>query len=432
MNKKLLLIPIAIGIVALLILLPPHKVHGTKAEMEVPSTTVDMSKTPKAVTVFLDNSGSMQGYVNFASKSDGFETAKQTMITNVADFMGNVDASCGLVSKAECGPRSYTAETLIQAMRNYSAFSGAITELDGLVSLAIAAASDTAVSVIVSDMVLSYGKSAIAKSGNKNYNRQELPALSSLVGNQFKKLKKADIEVLILKYESDFNGSFYYNCTENIEPCEFKNTLMKKRPYYFFIVGKDEYIKSLCGHKCFPAPDAVFSTLEVDDDDMMIQSFSITAPKGWTVGGHDEKGDSETVCLWTPDNFGDAAATFNITFNPIEVPLYAQGAIEAEFDRDVVSNVTFDAQALNSFVVTLNSFNVLPKEDDDVEIKLSVIRGNDAAASSVESDYGVDVSALEGKTWGFESILDKIYEAYDIEAGDKETIAKLKFAISKK
>ena len=29
MNKKLLLIPIAIGIVALLILLPPHKVHGT-------------------------------------------------------------------------------------------------------------------------------------------------------------------------------------------------------------------------------------------------------------------------------------------------------------------------------------------------------------------------------------------------------------------
>lgn len=437
MNKKLLLIPVVIGIVILIAIKALQKgpVHGDKAEMEVPSATVPVLDMPKAVTVILDNSGSMQGYVNFSGKGDEFTDARQTMITNVADFMGNVDSRCKLVSTAFCGSKSYTSGELIRAMRNYSAFSGAVTEVDGLVKKAIETAADSGVSVIVSDMMLSYGKAAVLQYG-KDYNRHELPALSSLIGNQFKPLEKEGIGVLILKYESDFNGTYYYNCTENTVPSEFRNTLMKKRPYYFFVIGKEKYIKALCVKNCFPQPSEVFSTIEIDDADMTVQAFAIEKTQSshaWNIGeAYDRSGADETICIWTKDNFGDAMPQFRFVFDEIKIPLYARGALQADFDRSVVGNVSFDAGALSYLMVTLNPFKTLPKEDDEVEIKLEVLRNANVAASSVDVDYGVEASRLEGKTWGFSSIIEKIYQAYDIKDGDKETVAKLKFAFSKK
>lgn len=436
MNKKLFFIPIGIGLAILLIIaaVKPATVHGTKAEMEVPATAASKADAPKALTVILDNSGSMQGYVNFKSTADGFAEAKQTMVTNVADFMGNVDSRFSITSTARCGIKSYTSDQLIQAMRNYSAFSGAITELDGLTQKAIEMASDTAVSVIVSDMILSYGKAAVIRNG-KDYNRHELPALSSLVGNQFKQLKKKDIGVLILKYTGDFNGNYYFNCTENVEPCEFKNTLLKNRPYYFFVIGKERYIKALCVDNCFPKPEEVFSTIEFDDEDMMKQPFTVTTTQSslaWNVG-EVNGGNDEPICLWTKDNFGDAMAKFEFKFDEIVIPLYARGNVVADFDRDVVSNVTFDSASLNYLNVTLNQFNKLPKSDNDVEIELEVERGaNTASLSSLDVDYGITPAELEGKTWGFASIIEKIYEAYGIKADDTDTIAKLEFSISKK
>jgi len=439
MNKKLLFIPVVIGIVALIIiaLIKEDPLHGNMAVMEVPSITANASsEVPKALTVILDNSGSMQGYVNFTSKAEGFAEAKQTMITNVADFMGNVDARINIVSTAVCGAKSYTSDKLIQAMRDYSAFSGAVTELNGLVENAVKLADDTAVTVIVSDMVLSYGKAAIRKSGNPNHNRQELPALSSLVGNQFKQLKKKDIGVLILKYVSDFNGKFYYNCTENIEPCEFKNTLMKKRPYYFFVIGQEKYIKNLCVNNCFPEPKTVFSTIELDDDDMIEQPFKIEKTQNsqtWSIGeSFNPEAENSTICIWTKDNFGDACAKFNFVFDEIVIPLYARGEVRAEFDDDVISSVFVDQKSIKNIEVTLQPFEKLPKLDDDVEIELEVVRLTGAANSSVDVDYDVTADKLENKTWGFSSIIEKIYEAYGIEDGDTDTVAKLKFAISKK
>lgn len=436
MNKKLLLIPVAIGIVILIFLsiLKKDPVHGNLAEMEVPSEAAAAAESFDALTVILDNSGSMQGYVNFGAGA-GFPDAKQTMITNVADFMTNVDTRCKLTSTALCGKNSYTSDKLIAGMRDCSVFSGAVTELDGLVKSAIELASDTGVAVIVSDMVLSYGKAAIVKSRNNSYNLQELPALSSLVGNQFKHVKD-NVGVLILKYNSDFNGHFYYNYTENIEPCDFKKTLMKDRPYYFFVVGKDAYIKQLCAANCFPKPDAVYSTIEIDDKDMKTQSFTVkqtSSPEVWTIGDiNNPEADKKTICLWTKDNFGDTRSTFRFSFDKIELPLYAAGTLEAEYDTDVVSAVNFDAAALDYFSVTLQPFDRLPKEDSDVKIKIELVKNIDATSCSVEKDTDVDATALEGKTWGFGSIIAKIYEAYGIENGDDETVAELKFAISKK
>ena len=211
---------------------------------------------------------------------------------------------------------------------------------------------------------------------------------------------------------------------------------MKDRPYYFFVIGKDEYIKKLCNEKCFPTPDAVFSTIEIDDKDMKMQPFAVkqtSTPEVWTIGDHNNpEADKETICLWTKDNFGDTRSTFRFSFDKIELPLYAAGTLEAEYDTDVVSAVNFDAAALDYFSVTLQPFDRLPKEDSDVKIKLELVKNIDATSCSVEKDTDVDATALEGKTWGFGSIIAKIYEAYGIENGDDETIAELKFAISKK
>ena len=68
MNKKVFLIPLAIGLAIWIIFeLISTAETGNHFVMTVPELSQDASfKSVKHVTVYLDNSGSMKGYVDFA------------------------------------------------------------------------------------------------------------------------------------------------------------------------------------------------------------------------------------------------------------------------------------------------------------------------------------------------------------------------------
>ena len=107
MNKKIFLIPIAIGLVIWVVLeLFRTTDTGDLFEMTVPELSQDASvKSIKHVSIYLDNSGSMKGYVDFASVVNGSQ-AKASIIGTLSNMMDNIHSNYGIESVCNCGGSS--------------------------------------------------------------------------------------------------------------------------------------------------------------------------------------------------------------------------------------------------------------------------------------------------------------------------------------
>lgn len=446
MNNKKVLIRVGTVIAAILVLLlllkgcpPPTNPHGNKYEVQ--TTKVNSGNDSNVTQVFLlmDPSGSMKGYLNFR----GFKDVNQNIVNNISKPLDRLSSKFHVEIKVKYGLNGDYKTTSISELQTKmirgESFNDATTMLDEMISDAVQKVTDTTLSMLVSDMVLSYGKSKLKDDHWLNQN--DLSNLgarihTALVGSK-------NVEVLLLQYYSDFNGNYYYNCTENLEKGDqYKGVLMKERPYYIMVFGNKAMLESLLDAGVFAKEDNLYASFGLDDSNMESQKLHlIFNPEScWVWDNITEDMNSElTGTIWTKANLGSEKETFIVEFNKFDIPIFLNQKYEiGDYHLSkVIDNVEETTDPSNPtllrFKVTLKPYDLLPKSG---EFEFTLISRNDwVGDASVPKDDDVNIetiASLEKRTWGLNTIVKNIDEAkFGNKGRSVDVVAMVKFNLSK-
>lgn len=434
MNKKLFLIPVAFGLALWIVYDIFSKAEtGDRFEVVVPDLAKDTSAEGlKRVCVYLDNSGSMKGYVDFASIANGAQ-AQASVIGTLSNMMDNVHSVYNIEAICKCGGFNYEREAFLKGMENFSIFKGAVTELHNMVQMVADSTRKEDVSVIATDMVMSYGKAKLEAERDSFYNFHQLAQLGAQVHNAMEKCKNKGLSVMVLQYYSDFNGKYYYNYTENLKANVNKNQLMKKRPFYLVAIGAEENLKSMMVNNVCNKANHVYSSFEMDAPSKK-ETYSIQEDKNcrvaWIIGDPDNKGNDGSIM--TNTEFGDEPSTLYFICKKIAIPGYISlgddGKLVPEWDTSIVSNVeemAIETDSIQKFKVILMPHSKL-QTSNRAWIRLNSNIDWIANASTNDDTQG-DITA---KTWGFSTVIQNINKAYrGTEKPKAEKIAEFTFNV---
>ena len=438
MNKKLLWIPIGIiiiGIVAHFILKGCHDVEpGHIFEAQVPNEEIADQTDFKAFELFVDFSGSMKGYVDFSNVVDG-ANARSEMKSTVTTFLDKVEAKYHVKTNCHVNDnRCLEKDAFRRALEDKSVFCTGETLLHKMLENICTNANDTTVITIVSDLVLSFGKNKIILEKDVYYNKHHLDDLSAAIHSAMMGLKSKGLDVLLLQYYCDFNGKYYYNYTENIEGTNaYMNQLMKNRPFYVLLIGKEQYLKGILAKDCIEDAKNVYASFIIKDSDLKIAQFSIeqdSSTNFWTLGNAEGKGG-----FWTSSDLGSDKTKFNISCQDFKIPAYLnKKSLTANCSEGLVSSIDYDDQYKTlKFSIETKPFKDLKKITN---LKVEIVSTNEwrgDASIKDDDDVNKDLVELEGRTWGLRHIIDAIDKAYhDKSISEGAVVGHFSFDLIKK
>jgi hypothetical protein len=435
MNKKLLLIPIGIGLLAWIIIeMLKTTDTGSKFEMTIPDVAAAPSSSSiKSVTLYLDNSGSMKGYFDFRGLKDG-ASAQVSVLGTLSNMIDNCYKAYNVHPISYCGATKYTDSNFLSGISDYSIFQGTVTKLDEVIQSICKATNPSGVSIIASDMVLSYGPQALKENQDPDFNKHNLDKLGAAVYNAMVSCQKKGLDALLLQYYSDYNGNYYCNYTENLKQNQFRGKVMKKRPFYLLAIGKKENLVSMMDSHCFNEPQHVYASFPMDDKSKT-QPFKVELANknvGWLIGDPDKPDTPGSIS--SNSDFGNARSTLMLTCDRFAIPGYVSlndnQQLVPLWDNGVVENVqemNDGASSQQQFQVSLKPYNELPSKAE-VTITLNSDNSWMERASCDDDTKG----NIDGKTWGLATVVGNINKAYNnTETVEPQKIAEIKFNLFK-
>jgi len=190
------------------------------------TSNIEISK----IVFFLENSRSLQGYVNG-------DTDFKTSLTALAHFpdFDNVEKTFYFISGRDnnckvdlIGNNSETLENGLipgEYIENYS-------NLTKMFEIALDSSQNNNISILITDGLYDVGES----DNPKNALEKEVEKTQEAFRN---KLNNKDIETIIIKAYSNFNGRYCYASTSRSE------TINQQRPYYIFLFGNSKLLNGL-------------------------------------------------------------------------------------------------------------------------------------------------------------------------------------------
>lgn len=436
MNKKLFLIPIVIGIVLYLVIeicIGDDK-HGDKFLMEIPDIETEMKglENIKAVKLLLDNSGSMRGYVDFNSLKSG--GAKATMVSTLSQTLDKIFTATDIEPLAQCGQSFYDRSNFRTSLANGSIFKGAVTELGNMIQSVSQQANDTTVVILVSDMILSYGRLKLQNENNPEFNKDHLEELGADIHKAMTDLRKKKLDVLLIHYSGDYNGDFYCNHTENIIPNIYKGNLMKDRPYYLLVIGTESALKGMAVHDCFPQYKHIFASFPYEGNPQKQEFLVSSKTKNWFIGdkANPAKPDEKIEgTIWSNGGLDDSFDnTFIFTCPVFAIPQYV-GKSNEKFDVKIGENVQSASYDINGdemvLTVKLKKYSDLKEADSFVALSGDWDWFGDNL--SIDDDTIDDEKNMQGKTWGFSIVVKNIKEGYGLKKQPENEVARFRFRI---
>lgn len=441
MRNKTPLIVIAAIVIAALCLINiggGEYIHGGSFEAE--TTRINQISDCKLVKAYvnLDNSGSMKGYTDFA----GYPDARKTLVSTITKPLDNFKNTIGSELQIKCGSyRTNDVNAFRMELTTGNILSGAITELDKMIMNAVEESSDTTISILATDMVLSYGKAELVRKRDSWLNKHNLDDLGASIHTALKDANQ--INVLLLQYYSDFNGRYYCNCTENLENgSAFRNSLMKNRPFYLMVFGTKPMLKYLLANNVFASYDNIYASFGLESSDMITSKYnvSLSGNSNWLINIDPYNPDLEKPgTIWTQTDLGNAKETFEIDFKKFDMPAFVgKEYIVGDYS---LSSTIYDVEDISvanepnlKFRVTLKPFNELPKGQTEAEFTLiNKLVWTTAATVDNDDDVNVeDLSVLEKKTWGLSAVIKNIDEVYyGANPRAPEVVARVRFNVSK-
>lgn len=419
-------------VVLVILIVPGDNDRGNNFTMSIPGNESSENCNIKSATLFVDFSGSMRGFVDGKNRRNPieFDKFKAVMISNVGNGLTNLAYKYKIQPQSTCGNRTYDNKGFLDAMENHSIFNMNVTLLNDMLSECIGSVSDTSIGILVSDMILSYGKRKLRDENNPSYNKHHLADLS---GKIYETLMDArsnkDMHIVLLQYLSDYNGHYYCNYTENIESNKYDTVLMKQRPFYVLLCGTEGNLRSVMAKKCFTGFENVYASFILPQPQEQPFEVNTAHPAIWHVGGENPDNNDKGV-VWTTADEDDSQEDLTIRCKSYIVPTYVKASPILEFNKDVFSKVDGPVMDNNELVFTarLNPYGKLKK---NMNACISVVTDGDwIENSSTDNDITDDASSLQCKTWGFRFLAEQFSKVY--KTPEKQTIAKIEFLVSSK
>ena len=372
--------------------------NGEKDENVTESTII--TKIKPTVNFYVENSGSMFGYVTEGSGND-FDRSLSSLLTQMT-VSGYTDSLNMSYINSAIFHRNVDIPVFIKEITRTDLFQGDLvsTDMCQLFETITSTVDDNNVSIMVSDCIFSPGRGVNAM----NYIGAEKDCITLKL---HEKVKNQDLAFVVYRMISNFNGT-YYDCEDN------RTTIDNDRPYFIWIVGTKENIaefnKKGIKDKIEGRLENSYTVFNSDDKPSYAVQFSPT------IGSFDHGGPSKITRARPEGESGLFMFTVAVDFssllldddyliNPenynVSIPNY-----NIEIMRKQMGKYTHEIR------VNTSSKYISP-------IKLSIqLKNNIPSWIEQYSDDActhINTDGMMEKTYGLKNLVDGIYSAYNFK-----------------
>ncbi|TXD81024.1 hypothetical protein ESY86_19410 [Subsaximicrobium wynnwilliamsii] len=211
--------------------------NNTEPKIFSPNNNSENEDKNTIVSVFIENSGSMDGYVQGTTE---FEAALSDLLVQLQykynkEKNNNQNLNINFINTkiypSKVDEVNNFVETLEPSKAPYKVGNRSVSKLNEILEIILDSTKQNEISILTSDCIYSLDKGKDTEGA--------LEFQKSLTKGAFlEKSKEFDFSTIVLKMNSKFDG-YYYDKDNN------KTRLSKKeRPYYFWIIGKHNLIET--------------------------------------------------------------------------------------------------------------------------------------------------------------------------------------------
>lgn len=369
----------------------------------------DNSTSDPTVNFFLENSGSINGYLSSGSE---YQLALMEMVTRIKP---NYDVSLNLAN-TEVFPVKGSPSRFISTLSPQTIKRGntSTSDLTTLLQSAIDSANENSVSILITDAIYS------VQAPNTKALLGKLQVESIRTRSQVKNaIKSRDLTTVVVKMSSRFQGS-YYPASGGVKK------INQQRPYYIFLFGSGKSIKScleileMQKYKGF-SEISFFKRPDVDEI-----KYGVVRPLGAFRSSGSFKVNNHTKNNNVLDDVslknGELGFYFSIDTAPSEIPLEVWSDIDNYSIELVKPNQyeVIESQRMSSLDPAVkSSFNFHPEllfevkgkmPPKELNIEFFIKRPNWVTKTNTDDD--TEIVGNETQTLGFEYLFNAISEAY--------------------
>jgi hypothetical protein len=211
--------------------------NSTEPKIFSPNNNSENEDINTIINVFIENSGSMDGYVEGTTE---FEAALSDLLVQLQykynkEKKDNQNLNINFINTkiypSKVDEVNNFVETLEPSKAPYKVGNGSVSKLNEILEIILDSTKQNEISILTSDCIYSLDKGKDTEGA--------LEFQKSLTKGAFlEKSKEFNFSTIVLKMNSKFDG-YYYDKDNS------KTRLSKKeRPYYFWIIGKHNLIKT--------------------------------------------------------------------------------------------------------------------------------------------------------------------------------------------
>lgn len=387
------------------------------------------------VNIYIENSGSMDGYIN---GNTVYKSNLSDLIVQTRGVYGIENTNTFFVNSNFYESDSEDIRSFIKRVdagnAEYKQGNTSTSELNETLKLILSKSDDRNISILLSDFIYSLDKNQNTSDG--------LGLGKSLTKDAFlQHLNKHEMSTYLLKFNSDFNGRYYSydNVITNMDG---------KRPYYLLATGKDELLRDF-------VKKIQLSKLKGFENSYYISNSADFKPYYEVFDSKNNIGKYKKSRSSTNDNLildnillDNGLFRFVVAVDFSEVPdqsiltEISNYQIEGDFiissihkRHDMFINENFSSGVSNKVKQTkATHFIVLESNSSNFDKSLAVQLTNKKPAwilrSNSENDKAIKTEGLT--TFGFNYFVDGIYEAYNLKNNNKNNeFLSLNFTLNK-
>lgn len=401
---------------------------GKGGKVNPPPEPPDSSPLPEikpTINVYVENSGSMAGYMN-----DGSE-----FIDAVYDYLTEIhiseitDTLSLFYINDKIEPKGYDIDNFIKKIKP-NQFASASSDISNMFEMVLKDTDSNQVSVFITDGIFSPGKGKNAT----NYLAGQQTGIKKAMANHLK--KHPTTAVIVYQLTSDFKGTYYNR--------EDKKTQIKQpeqRPYYIWVIGDVMNISWLKAH----IPDTKFKGSGIQHSHTFLPSMDwkmdyaiLNSPK---LGSFERDKKSPKTSIYNIKTSSNGDFMFTIGMNLYffsfllgEEPLmntdsYARvmnNNADTGFFIEIEENININTEYTHNMKLIADSKNISLGE-----LKIILRSQFPQWIYDINDDEGLDIykSNAMNKTFGIKYLAEGIDEAYN--SLGKATYATMKINLKK-
>lgn len=373
----------------------PNTVFVTPVE----DSTVQYEKIKPVLNVYLENSGSMDGYVNGGSD---FASIIYRYLNHI-DNSGWVNDSINLhYINSDVIPLGndialFSSKNLTPA--SFKKMGGSIvsTDISDLLKQVLIRTNNDTISVLISDMIFSPGSKVDAS----QYLEDQKTEIMSLFTN---KVNNSNLSVVIHQLSTAFNGTYF-------NKIDAKSSINENRPFYIIFFGNKEYLEQI-QLKTLLQDDLVLKHIE----NKYLIAKETPVEYAIQVGSGkfklDKKDPQKSIVKAKVDKkTKNISCVVNVNFDNTMLDDSYLTDIDNYFIDNNYQIESIKPSALQGFTHSLKWNTVVP-QSKVLSIGLSnkipewVDRKNDSLGDNLFNDDAID------RTYGLKYLIEGIYEPY--------------------